>query len=214
LTKILKTIGNINIIVGVLLIAAPIAYLLFLAPAPTNVEAANTPEQETVILTNTLSQKPSILTTKPIEVAPAPQVTVIAPPVHKVTDKQYIKIPSIGLDTQVYQGPDAKTLDKGVWLMPGHGTPEDMSQPIVLAAHRWGPDNATYEYRKKNLFYNLPTIRDGDVVTINWNGQDYKYKVIYKEENQYVSRYADLIMFTCKYYNSPIRIFVYAQRIQ
>lgn len=222
--NIIKLIANINIIAGFILLTAPIGYLLIIAPNNSQVEAQkSTPEQETSILTNQLAETDSNVfktTTvghstleiidyqKPKETIP----TVINVP-KKTTDKQYIKIPSIGMDTQVYKGDNANTLDKGVWIMPGHGNPEDSSQPIVLAAHRWGPNKATYEYRKKNLFYNLPNIKNNDLITINWNGTDYNYKVTSKEENQYVSKIADLVLITCKYYNSPIRIIVYAQKV-
>ena len=51
-------------------------------------------------------------------------------------------------------------------------------------------------------------------VSVYWNQREYIYKIYAKEESTYISDYsADLILYTCKYYNSPVRIFRYANRV-
>jgi len=207
--KLIKGFANLNIILGALLLISPLIYLLVITPLQPTVIASNmTPQEETQILTQKLTPDNKALN-------PNKQNTLATVNIAKTvkTDHQYVKIPSIGLDTEIYQGQTDKTLDKGVWLMPDLGYPEDLSKPTVLAAHRWGPDTATNEYRSKNLFLNVPKIQTGDIIEIIWNDVSYKYKVTFKEENVYVSKSSDLILLTCKYYHSNIRIIVYAERI-
>lgn len=128
----------------------------------------------------------------------------------------HLKIDSIGIDTKIYEGSDTSALEKGVWRMPYHGTPDDQvsNQPVVLAAHRWGEDDFTYEYRSKNLFLNLPSLSRGDVIEITWNGGTYKYAVTDVQKNNYVEKLSDLILITCVDYVSTTRYFVYAERVQ
>lgn len=206
MNKAFKHIGNISIIVGIILMALPFAYLLIYVPlVPNTVAFDGTPAQETKIIT----QK---LTNANIFADYVPNINVN---LSAISAHNYLQIPAIGIDTEIYEGTNASTLDKGVWRMPDHATPDDTisHQPIVLAAHRWGPDNATYEYRSKNLFLNLPNLNPGNEIKLNWNGKDYWFRITDKEESTYVSKYADLILLTCKYYYSDIRIIIYAQRI-
>lgn len=127
-----------------------------------------------------------------------------------------IKIDSIGIDTKIYEGADTSVLEKGIWRMPAHGTPDDQvsDQPVVLAGHRWGEDNLTYEYRSKNLFLNIPSLNVGDIIEITWNGQTYKYSVTDVQRNNYVNKLSDLILITCVDYVSTVRYFVFAERVQ
>lgn len=134
----------------------------------------------------------------------------------KQTDNNaIIRIPSIGVDTKLYIGDDPNTLEKGVWALPGYGLPAETpsESPIVVAAHRWGADDTPYEVRAKHLFFNLPSVDVGDVIEIVWQSKVFRYKVNFKEESNYVSKLEDLILVTCKYYDSLERIFVYAEKI-
>jgi len=68
--------------------------------------------------------------------------------------------------------------------------------------------------RQQISFYNLPSITKRDIIDIIWDQRVFSYEIYNAEESTYISDYnADLILYTCKFYNSPIRIFRYARAI-
>ena len=133
----------------------------------------------------------------------------------------YLSIPKIGVDTIIWEGESDnydKALKKGVWRVSDFATPDiatpGSGKPVILAAHRFGYIEWTQEYRLKNSFYKLPDLKPGDEVEIVWNQHRYKYQVTKLEEGEKITDYSsDLILYTCKYLVSPIRIFVYAKLI-
>lgn len=127
----------------------------------------------------------------------------------------HVVIPSQGIDSPISDSKDyKKALVSGTWIVNDYGTPENNSLPIILAAHRFGYSNWSKEYRNRISFFNLPNTKIDDEVYIYWNQRKYIYKIYALEESTYISDYsADLILYTCKYFNSPVRIFRYAQRV-
>ncbi len=133
----------------------------------------------------------------------------------------YLSIPKIGVDTIIWEGESDnydKALKKGVWRVNDFATPDmatpNSGKPVILAAHRFGYIDWTQAYRLKNSFYKLPDLMPGDEVEIVWNQHRYKYQVTKLEEGEKITDYSsDLILYTCKYLVSPIRIFVYAKLI-
>jgi len=154
------------------------------------------------------------------------QVKAVEPDVNVEINKDislpeghYLNIPSIGVDTVIWEGEldnYDKALHKGVWRVSDFGSPAEASakeggRSVILAAHRFGYLDWTQEYRLKNSFYELPKLKNGDVVEIVWDQRRYTYQVQRIEEATEISDYSsDLIMYTCKFLVSPIRIFVYA----
>lgn len=206
--NILKFFSKANIYVGVFLILFSPAYLYVSAQLQpvtytSNSLPANQVQRENNILQGGLgaisNNKFAINKLKALE----------------FLDDGRIKIPSIGVDTKFYEGSDVSILDKGIWRMPMHATPDQINSndPVVLAGHRWGEDNLSYSYRSKNLFLNLPNLNKGDVIELTWNGGIYKYVVDEVQKNNYVNRLADLILITCVDYVSTVRYFVFATRI-
>lgn len=132
---------------------------------------------------------------------------------------QYLTIPSIGVDTAVLEASSSayeEALRRGVWRVPEFGTPEsDLGRPIILAAHRFGYVDWTQTYREKNSFYKLPEVKVGESVILSWNHHRYTYKVTKVEEGTEIADYSsDLILYTCKFLVSPIRIVVYADLVE
>ena len=127
----------------------------------------------------------------------------------------FVLIPSIKVNSPISDSKDyKKALLKGTWIVNDYGTPELDELPIILAAHRFGYTNWSTEFRNRISFYNLPKTEIGEKVSIYWNQREYIYEIYAKEESTYISDYsADLILYTCKYFNSPVRIFRYANRI-
>ena len=126
-----------------------------------------------------------------------------------------IIIDKIGVQGLLHEGTDWESILKlGVWRIPDFGSPEDNSTPIILAAHRWGYLSWSNAFRKLNSFFNLPKLKSGDEIRLIWNQRQYTYQVYSASEGAQITDYsANLILYTCQLWNSPIRIFVYAKRV-
>ena len=141
------------------------------------------------------------------------------PPLDPLLSKvNRIIIPSIGVDGDVHEA----TLDnyeaalkEGVWRVSDFGAPNDNSMPIILAAHRFGYLAWTNLFRRENSFYNLPKVKVGDIIEINWQQRHYVYEVYATDTGTAITDYsADLILYTCESLTGNQRFFVYAKLIQ
>lgn len=128
-----------------------------------------------------------------------------------------LTIPSIGVDTDIEESTYENyefALKKGVWRVSDFGEPDLKGAPVILAAHRFGYLAWSNSYRHYNSFYNLPKVKEGDVITIAWEQRLFTYGVYKTENGKEISDYsADLILYTCESLNGPERIFVYAKLI-
>lgn len=129
-----------------------------------------------------------------------------------------IQIPKIGVETGVVeaaQGDYEDALRRGVWRVPDFGTPAERRLPTILVAHRYGYLSWSDAYRRQNSFYNLPKLAPGDRLEIIWGQRRYVYEIYGGDEGEAVSDYsADLILYTCRFLESPIRIFRYAKLVR
>ncbi len=130
-------------------------------------------------------------------------------------DGDWLIIPRIGVYTQIQDQNEADALTKGVWRVPDFGKPGDTTMPMILAAHRFGYKwwwNS--DYWRYHSFYLLPTLQPGDMVEVISNKRRYEYEIYAGEQGEQITDYsADLILYTCKFLNSPIRHFRYARLI-
>lgn len=78
-------------------------------------------------------------------------------------------IPAIGVDTEIFEGTNESTLNKGPWHRPGTGTPDQGN--MVISAHRY-----LYTSGPKTFFY-LDKINEGDDIVVFWQGKEFDYKV-------------------------------------
>ncbi len=130
----------------------------------------------------------------------------------------WLIIPKIGVNTQILESPlPDESLNKGVWRVPDFGTPTDLSKPMILAAHRYGWkawwENGN-QYWKYHSFYLLPDLKPGDIVEVISDHRKYTYEIYAGEQAQDISDYnADLILYTCKFLDSPLRYFRYARLV-
>lgn len=129
-----------------------------------------------------------------------------------------LTISEIGIDTKVnertYQNYE-DALKLGVWRVPDFGTPLDRTKPVILAAHRFGYLAWTNLYRRKNSFYNLPKLKEGDFVELTYKQRKYTYEIYAESRGEEIEDYtANLILYTCETLNSKIRIFKYARLLQ
>lgn len=224
--KMLKVFANMNILMGVILLVTPIGFLTYYAVFPgSKVEALYDASKENEIIvqpifTDENKPKKSNYDFKDPFGGRLNSETLIKPleftvPANDVADiGTRIRIPSLKIDTSVYESWNIENaLVKGVWRDPKHGTPDRFGEPVVIAAHRWGENWFSWEYRKQHLFADFDQLQTGKEVIIIWNNVEYKYMIDHIEQNTYVSRSADLILYTCVDYNSSERIIVYANRI-
>lgn len=129
----------------------------------------------------------------------------------------WISIPTIGVDTLAQPTVDStEALNTGVWLVPDFGRPGDKTQPIIMAAHRFGWKSWWQtDYWKKNSFYLLTETVPGDKIEVIHEQRKWVYEIYSGEEGTEISDYdADLILYTCKFLNSPIRYFRYAKLVE
>ncbi len=139
------------------------------------------------------------------------------PPLDESLPKENIvRISAIGVDSVIVQDMNARNgLEKGIWIVPNYGSPDKNNLPIIIAAHRFGYVYWSSEFRYKSSFYNLPKLKNGDRVQIIWEQRSYEYEVYKSEDNSQVTDYdADLILYTCRMYNSPVRVFRYLKRVK
>jgi len=124
-------------------------------------------------------------------------------------------IDKIGVKGQIHEGTDwEQILKTGIWRVPNFGTPEENALPIILASHRWGYLDWSAAFRKLNSFYSLPNLVVGDTIKVIWNQRPYEYKIYSTSTGTEISEYnANLILYTCQLWNSPVRFFVYANRV-
>ncbi len=133
-------------------------------------------------------------------------------------DGNWLIIPKIGVNTEILESatPD-ESLNKGVWRVPDFGTVTDLSKPMILAAHRYGWkawwENGN-QYWRYHSFYMLPKLEQGDIIEVISDHRKYVYEVYAGEQGQEISDYnADLILYTCKFLDSPLRYFRYARLV-
>lgn len=130
---------------------------------------------------------------------------------------EWLSIPRIGVKTEFLRtvnDEDPETaLRVGVWFVPGYGEPGDLTQPMIMAAHRFGYEVWWQsDYWKYNSFYFLPDTQPGDKVEIIKEQRRYVYEIYAGEESDQITDYdADLILYTCKFLNSPVRHVRYAR---
>lgn len=125
---------------------------------------------------------------------------------------------SIGVKTNVQEATldnYENALKNGVWRVSDFGDPANNSEPIILAAHRYGYLAWTNSFRRKNSFYNLPKVRVGDTIEIDWQQRKYTYEIYATDKGTQITDYsADLILYTCEGLTGDQRVFVYARLIK
>jgi LPXTG-site transpeptidase (sortase) family protein len=213
--KLLKIFANTNIVLGVLaILVAVITVLMIGFPKLFYFLNLNSPETEIATLTQSIDMdfekyepEQNDITWKKIDTT-LPKIDTTLP-LGKI-----LNIPKIAVNGEILEGEDYDTLlEQGIWRVNDFGTPED-ELVMILASHRFGYITWSADYRNQNSFYHLPKTTVGDYIEIVWNQRLYTYEIYKAEESTEITDYtADLILYTCKLYNSPLRIFRYANRI-
>lgn len=79
-------------------------------------------------------------------------------------------VPAMQLNTQIYEGPDMRTLNKGIWHRPGTSSP-DKGGNTVIAGHRFTWTDP------QGIFYYLNKVKKGDEIGVWWQQKRYLYRV-------------------------------------
>lgn len=212
--KKLNTILNAYILIGILLwILASVLIFTPIVPQVWYTFNSEATENELKSLTNNVNLDIQEYN----EPTPVEPVKNLLPTLDKsLPEKNTLFIKEIGVSSTIFDGKDYKSaLQNGPWIVNDFGTPPKNDPPIIIASHRWGGIGWTKTERDRKSFYRLTELKNGDIIEIVWKQRLYKYKVYKTTESNKVTNYdADLILYTCKmYWESPIRIFKYAKRI-
>ena len=197
------------VIAGVLLIYPQFPYIL-------NILSVNTPEKEEDTITQPIFSKEQVYTQE----EPEEELLTLPDIDSDLSKENYIVIPKIGVDTIIQEGEDSqKALENGPWIVPDYATPEnrylgETTKSIIIASHRFGYSSWSEEKRRLISFYNLPNTKIGDRIILIWDQREYVYEIVEVGQTTYVEDYdTDLILYTCKYFNTPERIFRYANLV-
>jgi LPXTG-site transpeptidase (sortase) family protein len=123
-------------------------------------------------------------------------------------------IPSIALDYKILEGPNAHTVDKGIWHYPKSGLPGQAGN-TVLIGHR-------FTYNGADALMHLDLVKLKDSITIIWNGQKITYtvsdiKVVKPNDTSIIqpSNNKRLTIYTCTpMWTNKMRLVVIAQQEQ
>lgn len=129
----------------------------------------------------------------------------------------WLIIPKIGVRSQLQATTNYEdALATGLWRAPDFGKPGSLELPMIVAGHRygwkwWWKD----EYWKYNSFNLLPELQVGDRVEVISEQRKWTYEIYAGAEGTEITDYdADLILYTCKYLQSPLRFFRYARLVE
>lgn len=217
-TNFKKRVGNTYISIGVFFCFCAILLLAYpQLPYILNLLSLNTPEIEVdnIILPiyegDIEEVVPSVLTETRI-VLPTPKADL------PFSNKIYI--PSIGVNADIQMDIEpSRALDKGPWIVPDFANPEtryleETSKSVIIASHRFGYSSWSEQERNSISFFKLPDTKIGDSIILIWNQREYIYEIVDTDQNTYIKEIdSDLILYTCMYYNSPTRIFRYANLV-
>ncbi len=140
--------------------------------------------------------------------------TSLPPKDEKLPAGHYLKISKIRLYTKILEDKNPyRALRKGVWRVYDYGTPDKLTRPTILAAHKFGYAFWPKNYKSTHAFYNLNKLKAGDTIEIIWDKRLFKYTVVKTEVSNTIKDIgAHLILYTCIGYNNPKRFIVYAER--
>ncbi len=134
-------------------------------------------------------------------------------------DGNWLVISKTGVMTEIGEAPTEdheEALKQGVWRVPEFADPtSSQNVPVILVAHKYGYITWSNKFRRQHSFYNLEQLEIGDTFEIIWDHRRFTYEIYAGEEGKEINDYkADVVLYTCKYLNSPARIFRYARRVE
>jgi LPXTG-site transpeptidase (sortase) family protein len=110
-------------------------------------------------------------------VASTPVISASTTPDSRVEtlENNTLLIPGLDVETKILQLKSIDQLYDNSWILPWGSTPEKGGNTVIVA-HRYLRRNQNSEEDIKT-FYNLPTMKTGDLVYLNYKGKKYEYQV-------------------------------------
>lgn len=208
--KILLVGSFLSFLIGFILVSYPVAALAWNLAFPKTSAELSKILSETIKNGEEQNLETEITENKPQLILPDKDESLTKTPT--------LIIPKLGINTAIIEETQENyetALMQGVWRVPNYGVPVEQGPPIILVAHRFGYLNWSQSYREQNSFFNLPKLEVGDKVEIIWDQRKFVYEIYDAEDGEQISDYtANLILYTCRFIESDIRIFRYAKRIQ
>lgn len=206
LSIIFAAMGLFSLVLALSLAGVPVVWMAWYRLQPQTSQAL------AQVLKRSVSSETGVVEGFQPETAYQPEVDA------KLPKDNRLEIPGLGVKTQIREAPEAEyeaALKQGVWRVPDMGDPYNRVKPTILAAHRFGYLAWSNQFRRENSFFNLPKLKIGDRFKVIWNQRQYVYEVYGEGEGEEITDYqADLILYTCKFLESPIRIFKYARLVE
>jgi sortase (surface protein transpeptidase) len=150
------------------------------------------------------------------QASPTPKPKYIPPKDGSLPKGNWVIIPRIGVRSQLQKTAEPnEALETGIWWAPNFGEPGDTDRPMIVAGHRygwkwWWRD----EYWRYHSFNKLPELEPGDIVEIISDQRKWIYEIYAGEQGAEITDYeAHLILYTCKFLNSPVRYIRYARLV-
>lgn len=215
----------LNVFFGLLMLSASVVLIALYSPdlyrsifkdkAQNNANSAAISQEKSL---NNLAEAQSFAENQVEEPVPTPVQTRYLPEQNlNLPVGDWLTIPLIGVNTQLQKTPTAEeALSTGVWWVPEFGLPGDLTKPMIVSGHRYGWEWWwKSDYWRYHSFYRLPELQPGDLIEIISEQRKWTYEVYAGEEGTEITDYqADLILYTCKFLNSPLRVFRYAKLVK
>lgn len=128
----------------------------------------------------------------------------------EVPKEDKLIIPKIGVDMGI--GIESSFLDSGGWVQDLH--PQN-DKPMVIAIHRFGWSTLTPDEKIQKTLYHVDKLKEGDEITMFWNNEKFSYRIITIEtdtNNPSIGK-NQILIYTCRWWNSAERVFVLAEEI-
>ncbi len=115
------------------------------------------------------------------------------------------------IEVEVQLGEQEGYLNFGGWVQNLNSE----NLPLVISIHRFGLRYLSPDYNIHETFYNVDKLKANDELELTWQEKKYKYKLIdiYENSNNKPIKDNQLVIYTCKYWNSSERIFTVWEKI-
>lgn len=126
----------------------------------------------------------------------------------EIPEQNMMIIPKTGVEMKI--GEPEHYLDFGGWVQEINNE----NNPLVISAHRFGWSTLSLDQKRKQTLYHVDKLQNGDEIIVFWNGEKrtYNIKQIITATNNPSIKDSELLIYTCKLWNSAERVFVLAEK--
>lgn len=127
----------------------------------------------------------------------------------EIPKQNMMVISKIGVEMKI--GEPEHFLDFGGWIQKLN----QENNPFVISAHRFGWNTFSLDQKRKQTLYHVDKLSEEDEIIVFWEGEKLTYRVkqITTATNNPSIKDSELLIYTCKFWNSAERVFVLAKKI-